>query len=104
MDSKIKKGYFYGVKFHKEWLIKGIKELLRDINSRKINNIVSYFPKNNEYFYVIYDENLIKQNSNIEKCNHWIYICQELDLIFDHIIRKYICEFNEHPRGIFYFN
>lgn len=101
-----KKGYFYGIKFHKEWLIRGIKELLRDINLNKLNSIVSYFPKNDEYFYVIYDENLIIPSGDIkifEKCNHWIYIRQRLHLIFDGIIQKYICEFSEHPRGIFLF-
>jgi len=106
MENEVKEGYYYGMKFRKNWLIKGLQELLDYININKIHNVVSYFPKNDKHFYIIYNENLIKGNNNIEnfkKCNHWIYIRQKLDLIFDIIIQKHICEFDEYPRKIFLF-
>lgn len=81
------------------------KKLLNHVNINK-HNIISYFPENDKYFYVIYNENLIKGNSNIEnfkKCNHWIFIRQKLDLIFDDIVQKYISEFTDYPRKIFAF-
>ena len=106
MENNIKKGYYYGMKFHKEWLIKGRQELLDYIKINTIHNIIAYFPINNKHFYVIYDENLIKGNSNIDnfkKCNHWIYIRETLDVIFDFIIQEHIIEFIDHPRQIFLF-
>ncbi len=106
MENKIINGYYYGMKFNREWLIRGIQELIDYIKFNTINNIIAYFPTNNKHFYIIYNENLIKGNSNIEifkSCNHWILIRERLDSIFDTIVQEYICEFNEHPRKIFLF-
>lgn len=106
MENEIITGYYYGMKFNREWLIRGIRELLDYIKYNKKHNIISYFPVNDKYFYIIYNENLIKGNSNIEsfkKCNHWLYIREKLDIIFDEIVENYICEFNEYPKKIFLF-
>ena len=99
-------GYYYGLKFNKEWLIRGIKELLCYIEDYKPFNIIYVSPIDSKYFYIIYNENLIKRDGNIkefEKCNHWIYVRQKLDHMFDIIIQKFICEFIDYPREIYHF-
>lgn len=106
MNNEVIIGYYYGLKFDREWIIKGIVELINYIKYNKTHNIIYYFPENSKYFYILYDENLIKGNSNIQnfkKCNHWIYIREKLDLIFDVIIETYIHEFMDSPRKIFLF-
>ena len=106
MENEILKGYYYGLRFDREWLIKGIKDLLYHIKINKDYNIISYFPTNDKYYYIIYNENLIKGNSSIEnfrKCNHWMFIREKLDLTFDIIIKEHIIEFIDHPRKIFLF-
>lgn len=105
MEHEVKIGYYYGMRFDKDWLIRGLKELINHIKINQTNNITYYFPINSKHFYILYDENLIKGNSNIEsfkKCNHWIYIRDKLDSVFNFII-QHICEFIDHPRKIFHF-
>lgn len=105
MTDEVKEGYYYGMEFERKWVIRGIKELIEYININTTLNIICYF-SDKKYFYILYNENLIKGNSNIEKfqkCNHWLYIREKLDIIFDSLIKKFIMEFDDHPRKIYYF-
>jgi len=105
MENK-KEGYYYGIKFNKNWLLRGIKELIDYIKIRTNLNIIIYYPSDGKYFYLIYDQNLLKDNgnlSNFQKSNHWLFIREKLDLIFDDILNKFMEEMIDQPRKIFVF-